>query len=238
MLVVLHSENTGLMVDGVKDHEGKDKKTTAEWIVFVSARVDKPGPSQWETDPKILPGHIYVVAYVLGCEKGIDYKYDWRLEVYPTTKAVECAWVGQGTPRPSLRHADAMRELNSQLPYMQMLNASRVWSFGDEPTPFVNMRGTRAIPQSYVSGYSSAKHKDWDRMSNIGDTMLYKLKARDPCGPWGVPEGTAQLQVKVVGHIYVHKTPVLVLPSVWACVWCMHAGVIGRRGWIPTHPAG
>ncbi len=32
-----------------KDHEGKGQQTTAEWLVFVSARKDKPGPLLWET---------------------------------------------------------------------------------------------------------------------------------------------------------------------------------------------
>ena len=232
MLVVQHSENVGLMVAGVKDHEGKDTQTTAKWIVFVSARVDKPGPFKWVTDRNIKHGHIYVVAYVLGCERvfGQNFKWHWMLEVYPLQRAVECPWVGLGSPRPSLRHADAMRKLNAQLPYMQMLTASRVWSFVHEGSSITNMRETRAIPMAYVSAYLSTKHKDWEFICSRGDTMVYAIKNKDPIGDWGIQDGTTQIQVKVLGHLYVHKTPVLLLSSVWACVWCMHASVVGRRG--------
>ena len=199
--------NMQLMLDGLKDFEGRNKKSSRDWIVFVTARKDVAGPLGWVSAPGILPGHIYVVAYITRFEKGVDYNWHWQLEVYPITAPVKCPPVGRGRQSPRAEHADAMRALVVQLPYMQIL-MSRVWEFFEEPSAFVNVRGTMEIPLEMIQCYASTKYKGWAQTCTTSEFMWYTLKHKDPCIAWGVIEGTAKIQVKVLGHMYVQMHPV------------------------------
>jgi hypothetical protein len=209
-LLVLHSMNIRLMLDGLKWLEGRNRKSSKRWIVFVSrsARKEKAGPLNWVSDPDIKPGHIYVVAYITGYEQGVDYNYNWRLEIYPVTEPVECPPVGQGPRSPRAAHAIAMAALGLQLNHMQIrerMSSSRVWIFAEEASAFLNMRGSACVPVDMVQCYTSAQHKDWEEMCTSGTRMWYNLTAKDPSQQWGYPDDTDRIQVKVLGHVYIQK---------------------------------
>lgn len=209
-LVVLHSMNVRLFLDRLKnDREGRNMRVRTPWVVFVSARVDKPGPLKWVSDPGILRGYMYVLAYVLGFNPGdVDYDLYWMLEVYLLQTPVQCAAVGMGLQRPRKEHASAMRLLNAQCAFMQIDMSSRVWTFGDEvPTPFTNCLRTKQIPLSMIQCYKLAMHHVLGRFA-LGDSVWYTFTTRDAAGPWIIPEGCTRVQVKVLGHCYVAQLPV------------------------------
>jgi hypothetical protein len=206
--------NTRLMIDGLKNKEGRDRKSSRNWIVFVSSRKDVPGPLNWVSDPTIKRGHIYVVAYITGYEEGVDYKYNWLLEIYPVMRAIKCPPVGQGPQSPRAEHATAMAALGHQLKHMQIklrMSSTRVWHFAEEPTAFLNMRGSASIPVDMVQCYNSAQHKDWGEMCTAGTRMWYNLTNKDPSQQWGYAESVTHIQVKVLGHVYIQKDGVISL---------------------------
>lgn len=212
-LLVLHSMNIRLMLDGLKDREGRNRKSSKNWIVFVSARKEVAGPLNWVSDPDIKPGYIYVVAYITGYEEGIDYTYNWKLEIYPVTRPVQCPPVGQGPRSPNAAHANAMAALGVQLSHMQisevMSSSSRVWTFAVNATAFTNMRSSACIPVDMVQCYTSTQHKDWDQMCSEGARMWYNLTAKDPSQLWGYGEKVEYIQVRVLGHMYIQKDEVI-----------------------------
>jgi hypothetical protein len=192
-LLVLHSMNIRLMLDGLKDGEGRDKKSSRNWIVFVSAVKEAPGPLEWVSDPDIKPGYIYVVAYIKGYEEGVDFNYNWQLEIYPVTRPVKCPPVGQGPRSPTAAHAVAMAALGIQLNHMQIRErmsskSTRAWIFPEEPRAFLNTRSSAKIPVDMVQCYNSVQHKDWKLICTSGSRMWYNLTAKDPTQQWGYPE--------------------------------------------------
>jgi hypothetical protein len=216
-MVVMHTMNVGLMRDGLKDREGRNKKSSREWIIFVSARKDVAGPLKWESDPGIKSGYMYVVAYITGYEDGQDYIYNWQLEIYPITHPIKCPPVGQGPRSPRAAHASALAALAIQLDDMTLRGCmSRVWSFGDEPTAFCDQRNTFYIPTDVVQCYTSATHKEWSGMCSSGQQMWYKVVKDEPVMDWGYREGTEYVQVKVIGHMYLHNAGVSV--RVFLCI--------------------
>jgi hypothetical protein len=214
-MLVLHTMNIRLMLDGLKCEEGRNRMSSRCWIIFVSARKDTAGHLGWVSDPGIKLGYMYVVAYITAYEEGVDYTYSWQLEVYPIPCPVACPPVGQGPQSPRAAHTTALAALVAQLDAMNSRGCmSRVWRFGGEPTAFQNVLGTFCIPTDIVQCYTSAQHKGWDYMCSTGDIMWYHLIAQDPAASWGYPEGVDYIQVKVLAHMYLEKQPV----SVYVCL--------------------
>ena len=221
-LMILHSMNIRLMLDGLKDREGRSRKSSRNWIVFVSANKDVAGPLKWVSDPDIKPGYIYVVAYITGYEEGVDFKYNWKLEIYPVTRPVKCPPVGQGPQSPRAAHAIAMAALGLQLNHMQISgrmssSSTRVWTFAEDPTAFVNWRGSAKVPVWMVQCFTSVQHATWTVMCTAGSRMWYEITAKDPSMEWGYQEGTKHIQVKVLGHMYIKMNGVRF--SLIICEW-------------------
>lgn len=211
-LVVLHSMNVRLMLDGLKDFEGRDWKVSRDWVVFVSARKDNPGPLKWVSDPTIKKGYMYIVAYVLGFSPGVDFKWHWSLEVYPLEHPVgPCKPVGRGPQLPREEHSDSMLKLNANLALLQIsmsASNSRVWTFeGAQPTAFKNTSGSKEIPLAVLHCYNTAVHNKRGAL-NAGDVVWYAFTTRDPIDVWKVPEGHDRIQVMILSHCYFNQNPV------------------------------
>ena len=73
----------------------------------------------------------------------------------------------------------------------------------EEPSAFVNTRNSASVPVEMVQCYISARHKDWKEMCTTGACIGYNITAKDPSMQWEYQEGIKQIQVKVLGHLYI-----------------------------------
>jgi hypothetical protein len=205
-LVVLHSMNIWLMLDRLKTREGRSKKCSRRWIIFVSPQKNVKNTHGWVLDKGIQLGHMYVLAYIVGFERAVGYyKWDWVLEVHGLKDPVPCPPVGLSNQSPRVEHDAAMHALNTQLSAMQM---TRVWSFAEEPVLFADLAEEVVIPLDMVQCYTSVKHVKWDKPMDAGMYVWYTLKSREDPSEWFASEGTMRVQVKVLGHIFVCIEPV------------------------------